>query len=344
MKKIYSVFLFALFATLFASCSKDVSYYDAIPAQSRALVRVAPEAEGKGAAAVELFMGDGALGSDKAQCGVDFASPVYMFSAPDGNLGVCAKVSDSGKLDDILETMAKSGKASAVKEMKDCKFVVVNKLFLLGYNDEALMIMGPVLAADESRVAKRMMAYLEMNPERGIGASDIFKEIETTKNPIALTAAVSTMPKQLSVPFLIGTPTGTSSDDVLLKAEVTVADSTLTLVGRTSSTNVLVGQGIDNAMKILADGKTDEIIKVMEANKDLQSMLNNGSFREKLQKVNGRMLITMKTKDADVETLHGADKATLMKMVVDLKTFDKDVMKMFEPFLGGISTIVYEVR
>lgn len=344
MKKVITSLLVACLAIVtFVSCSKDnVNYYDAIPMQSKALVRVAPEADGKGVASLDLFMGEGALASDDS--GIDFTSPVYLFAAPDGSLGACAKVSDDGKINDLLEALAKSGKASELKEIKEIKYAVVNKNFLVAYNENALLTVGPILAADESKIAKRLMKYLECDAERGIGSADIFKDIETNKSPISLIASVSVMPKKLVVPFLIGAPTGTNTDDVMLKAEVNVADSVLTLKGKTTSNNLLVSQGIDNAMKKLASGNSEEIIHVMEANKDLQSMLNKGGFREKLQKVEGRMLIMQNDDDVDVETLQDGDENTLMKVVLNLKSLDKEVLNLFEPFLGGISRIEYEVR
>lgn len=341
MKKIINAVLVACLAVVvLASCSKDdVNYYDAIPSQSKALVRVASD----GSSALGLFMGDDFMNSEDGS-GIDTSVPVYLFVAPDGSLGACTKVSDDDKVDDLLEALAKQGKASKVKELKDCKFAVVNKNFIVAYNENALMTVGPILVAEESKVAKRLMRYLELNADRGIGSADIFKDIEASKSQISLIASVSVMPKKLVVPFLVGTPTGTNTDDVVLKADVNVTDSVLTLTGRTTSNNLLVSQGIDNAMNILASGKSEDLIHVMEANKDLQSMLNKGSFREKLEKVQGRMLITQNDNDVDVETLQGVDEKTLMKVVLNLKSLDKEVLNLFEPFLGGISRIEYEVR
>ena len=90
-------------------------------------------------------------------------------------------------------------------------------------------------------------------------------------------------------------------------------------------------------------GNSEEIIRVMESNKDFMTMLNSGGFREKLQKVQGRMLITQSGNDTEVETLQEADDNTIMKVVVDLKSLDKEVMSIFEPFLGSISTINYKI-
>jgi hypothetical protein len=323
------------------SCTKDAAfYYDAIPSQSKAIVRVASEDKAK--ASLELFMGDDALTSEKS--GVDISAPVYLFAAPDGSLCACAKVTDDDDIDDIISALAKAGKASEPKELKDCKYAVVNRNFLVAYNEDALVAVGPIIASDEQKMAKRLMRYLTLDPERGIGNTDTFKEIESAKSPISLIASVSVMPKKLIVPFLIGTPTGTSTDDVKLKADVTVSDSVLSLMGSTTSDNLLIRQGIDNAKNILAKGNSEEIIRMMEANKDLLTMLNSGGFREKLQKVQGRMLITQSGNNAEVETLQGADNNTLMKVSVNLKLLDKEVMSIFEPFLGGVNKIEYEVR
>ena len=327
---------------IFVSCSSETAfYYDAIPSQSKAIVRVASEDRAK--ASLELFMGDDALASSE-NSGVDISAPVYLFAAPDGSLGACAKVTDDDEIDDLISALAKAGKASEPKELKNCKYAVVNRNFLVAYNEDALVAVGPVIASDEQKVAKRLMRYLTLDPERGIGATDIFKEIEGAKSPVSLIASISVMPKKLVVPFLIGTPTGTSTDDVMLKADVSVNDSVLTLIGRTTSDNLLIRQGIDNAMNILAKGNSEEIIHVMESNKDFMTMLNSGGFREKLRNVQGRMLIIQSGNDTEVETLQGADSNTLMKVSVNLKSLDKEVMSIFEPFLGGVNKIEYEVR
>ena len=340
----FSLFTFHfsfIFILLLASCTNEQkSYYDAIPSQSKALVRVASEDRAR--ASLELFMGDGALTASE-KTGVDMSSPVYLFAAPDGSFGACAKVMDDDEVEDLLEALAKSGKASEVKELKDCKYAVVNRNFLVAYNEDALVAVGPIIASDEQKVAKRMLRYLALDPERGIGATDIFKEIEGAKSPVSLIASVSVMPKKLVVPFLIGTPTGTNTDDVMLKADVTVSDSVLSLVGSTTSDNLLIRQGIDNAKNILAKGNSEEIIHVMESNKDFMTMLNSGGFREKLKKVQGRMLITQSENDTEVETLQEADDNTIMKVVVDLKSLDKEVMSIFEPFLGSIREVNYKI-
>ena len=166
------------FVSLASCTNQELFYYDAIPSQSKALVRVASVDRSK--ASLELFMGEGAL-SLSERSGVDISSPVYLFAAPDGSLGACAKVTDDDEIDALISALAKSGKASEPKEIKDCKYAVVNRNFLVAYNEDALVAVGPVIASDEAKVAKRMMRYLTLDPELGIGTTDIFNHCADTE-------------------------------------------------------------------------------------------------------------------------------------------------------------------
>ena len=65
---------FYFFLFLISCSSEQKSYYDAIPLQSKALVRVASEDRAR--ASLELFLGDGALTASE-KTGVDMTSPVY---------------------------------------------------------------------------------------------------------------------------------------------------------------------------------------------------------------------------------------------------------------------------
>ena len=63
-------------------------------------------------ASLELFMGEGAL-SLSERSGVDISSPVYLFAAPDGSLGACAKVTDDDKLRQYLTELIEKKVAEA---------------------------------------------------------------------------------------------------------------------------------------------------------------------------------------------------------------------------------------
>ena len=58
-------------------------------------------------ASLELFLGDGALTASE-KTGVDMTSPVYLFAAPDGSFGACAKVTDDDDVEDMLDPMVVS--------------------------------------------------------------------------------------------------------------------------------------------------------------------------------------------------------------------------------------------
>ena len=102
MKTVVRYLLVLPLLFLVSSCS-DEDYLNVIPDNSTALVAIDAQ---------KLFDGnvDGVLGKalntdgiDK--CGIDFLSKIYLFETFDGNIGVAAKVSDSGDLEDFLNSL-----------------------------------------------------------------------------------------------------------------------------------------------------------------------------------------------------------------------------------------------
>lgn len=44
---------------------------------------------------------------DASKCGIDISEKIFLFESADGNLGLCAKVSDEGDVEDWLASLAK---------------------------------------------------------------------------------------------------------------------------------------------------------------------------------------------------------------------------------------------
>ena len=368
MKRLSVQYLVILCLSLFMVSCHEGNYYDAIPRGSIALVQVSPDADSKQFSAIGLFLGT----KDLAGAGIDTDSPVYLFESPDGNLGVCAKVSSSSDLEDFVGAMNKKGEATAVKERKGCKFSLIRKSFLLAFNDEAMVAVGPVLASSESELVGRLSRYLELDPERGAGSDEMFATLSESKDNITLVAKAIAMPKQFVAPFLLGTPAGTSASDVTVTASVEVGDSVLTLNGATSSPNLNIQQAMDRSraifgklsaedfadsesspMVIYVNAKGEDIVNLMKTNKDLSQILATGSFRNKLSASNGPMAITLKNSkgttgdaaySADVVVLTGAQsvEGKTLRVVLNVKTVGPEVLQMLSPFLSGISKIVYQ--
>ncbi|MCQ2221526.1 MAG: DUF4836 family protein [Prevotella sp.] len=371
MKPIFSaITILSLLAMMF-SCSEEKNYEDAIPAECMAIVRIPSSVDNSRAKSMlSIFVGDERL----ADNGIDSSLPIYIFETPDGTISLCAKVSSSGEITDFLSSLQKEGKASEVKERRDVSYTLVNHNFLVAYNDDALLCTGPVLPASLQQQLSRFSRYLEMNADRGAGSGDMFSRLSDDGDVPSIIAKVSALPKQFVAPFLIGTPTGTSSSDILLHATAQCRDSVLILKGTTSSDNVLASQGIDRAMKMFrpisaddstndntivvlyANVKGDDFISLLEANKDLSQTLSGNSLREKLSAVDGNMLLSISPRsaslvsgdssyDVDVKPLEEVENAGMrLKVVINVKRAGAEILSTIAPFLSGISSIEYIVE
>ena len=146
----------------FCSCSGS-DYINAIPANSSALVSIDmqkmaesnPQASKTGVLKSLLHV------EDVTDCGIDVSEKMYLFETVDGNLGLCAKVSDAADLEDWLNKLSKEQKlCENVTEKKGFHFSVLKNSWLVGFSDQALLIMGPVVADAQAELQRMMIKYL----------------------------------------------------------------------------------------------------------------------------------------------------------------------------------------
>lgn len=365
MKPIFSAITILSLLSLLFSCSEEKNYEDAIPAECMAIVRIPspPDDDSSAKTMLNLFVGDDRIVAN----GLDTSAPLYIFETPDGAISLCAKVSSSGDINDVLSSLHKEGKASEVKERKDINYTLVNHNFLIAFNDDAMLCTGPVLPSSLQQQLSRLSRYLEMNPDRGAGNGDMLPRLSDDGATPSLIAKVSALPKQFIAPFLLGTPTGTSSSDILLHATVEYRDSALILNGSTSSVNVLASQGIERAMKTLrpiscvdvesegyivtlcANVKGTEFISLLESNKDLSQTLSNKSLKDKLSSIDGNMFLTISpgvgsSYTTDVTPLDEVENTgKRLKVIINLKRAGGDMLSTIAPFLKGVNKIEYTV-
>lgn len=111
---------------LLSSCS-GTDYLNAIPKKSTALISVDMQQMASGKSDEDKA---GMLKSllhveDASKCGIDISEKIFLFESADGNLGLCAKVSDEGDVEDWLASLAKQHIATEVKERKGFHFSVL---------------------------------------------------------------------------------------------------------------------------------------------------------------------------------------------------------------------------
>ncbi len=246
-------FLLSLLAVaiLFCSCNND-SYLNVIPASSSALISVDMPAlaeksnmADKGAILKSLLGVD-----DPEKCGIDLASKLYLFESAEGHLGLCAKVSSESDLEEVFNTLNKKGVCEKISEKRGFHFTTLKNVWLAGYSDDALIVMGPVVKAAQAELQQKMARYLDADDEDGIKDSPMFEKLDSMSAPMALVAKAQALPQQFVAPFTLGAPKGTDASQIMIAADLSIEKGRLKLDGETFSFNKKVDESLKQAAKV----------------------------------------------------------------------------------------------
>lgn len=243
------VYTLMVFATVFlvSACSSD-DYLNAIPEGSTALIsvdlpRMAESKNGIDASLLKALFHV----SDASKCGIDVSSKVYLFESPDGNLGLAAKIKDADNLNDQLTELAKKGTCQKPKEKRGKYFTVLNKSWLVGFDDDALLVMGPATGSvAQAELMRQMGKYLDA--EEGIKGTPLYDCLQEVDSPIAMVAQAQALPVQYAALFTLGAPQNADPSQVLIAASMTSEAGCLLIDGTTFSFDA----SIDKALKASA--------------------------------------------------------------------------------------------
>lgn len=236
----YIVLLLVIFLT---ACS-DISYKYAIPKNSVAIVSFDVN-KISGVNNTTLLKALLHLKNlDKS--GIDLTKNVYLFQSADGNIGICAKVESTQRLEKMFRLLQQTP-----TKFREAYFATVNNSWVAAYNDNALLLMGPV-APDKQDETKAIMAkYLNNNEEKSILASPLYQKLDSLDDsPMAMVAQAKAFPDQFIAPLMLGAPKGTTPADVLIAAKMNVKNGCWYIQGKPFSMHKPTNQAIDKAMKI----------------------------------------------------------------------------------------------
>lgn len=237
---------------LLVSCSGD--YVDAIPKTCKAVMSVQAD---------ELFSsnvllpqeGIIALGKQmgvslSSQTGIDLSSPLYVFEAADGMMGLVMRVTDADCAKELLGKNARIFSCSPFTERKGYSFAVLAGSFVVGISSDALMVMGPAMASEQAQVQRRMAKYLKCDQNGSIRHSPLYEVLEQADAPLSLVAQVNAVPDRFAGFLIPNLPEDVPSDKVLLSASLHIEGNVLHVEGKTCSSDAAVQQLIQNSESI----------------------------------------------------------------------------------------------
>ena len=299
----------AAFVMLLSSCSEK-EYTDVIPRGSTALMSI--DLQQTGTDVLQSLLGL----SDTQDCGIDLSAKLYLFESPDGNMGLVAKVSDDDKLEGIVNDLSETGVCQKVTQRKDIRFTMVKEAWMMGFDDHAVMLMGPIASAQQTQIQQQIGRYLKQDERQGVTESKMFQKLDSIHSAMALVTQVAALPEQFTAPFMLGAPKTADASQVLLEAELQVQDQMLVIQGQTFSFNQQIDKdlqetatlfrpmegaflnrlGTRTALSFLTNVEGERFLPVLQQNKGLQSLLTGAKFtidiNEVINSVEGDMLLS----------------------------------------------------
>lgn len=301
---------------MFASCSND-DYLNAIPDDSQLLMSM--NTSKLSGAGNPLILKSLLHVSKVGDMGLDFSDRVFLFEDAQGNIGLCTKVDDSGKLRKTLENAGVE-----VTKKRNSQFAALQGNWLIGFSDKAALLMGPVVPAAQDDMTILMARYLSANEEDGIKASPIYDKLDSIDAPIALVCQTKALPQQFVAPLTIGAPKDAAPADVMLSAAMEVKDGRLLMNGSTFSFKKAVNRALVDARKIYRPIKGD-YVKSMSEDDFIGLFLN----------VDGRQFHQLVTQNRGISTMLAGINAA-----IDMDNILKSVngeLAMFAPNAGDES-------
>lgn len=338
MKRLYkSLVVLSLVAVfvLLSSCSGS-DYLHAIPAKSTALISIdLPKMAGGDAVEDKASVLKAMLHvDDVSDCGIDLESKLYLFESADGNLGLCAKVADDDKIGDWIDGLVKQRLATPVTERKGFHFSVLKNSWLIGYSDEALLVMGPVVADAQSELQRQMVKYLSADEDNSVVSSKLFEKLEGISTPMAMVSLAQALPEKFVAPFTLGAPKGADASQIVIAAEMTVNRGLLHINGETLSFNDEINQALKTAidnyrpikgfyLKSMPADAQAAIFMNVDGAKFLPMMQNNQGLQQLLMGVNAAIDMDniIRSVDGDMAIVipSFSDSALKMSMSAQLK-------------------------
>ena len=296
MKHYNSALLIIVLASLLASCSSD-DYLKVVPADCQALAAIdmtmsdnKSDANSRAAELMKTVFG----ADDLTDCGIAFDTRILLFETEDGLFGLCAKVDDGSDLQTFIDDkLTAKGICQKTVSRKDCHFTMIRDSWLLGFTDEALLVIGPVVSTAKAVLIHQMTRLLEGKEKRSVVDSRIYHRLDSIQSPIALVTQARALPEQFAALFTLGAPKDADPSQLYLSLAATKDGSVVDVEWETFSFNSHIQAALQEAHKtfrpvttrylsaftpdmpatILMNIDGGRLLEMMRDNKGLQTLL-----------------------------------------------------------------------
>ena len=238
-----------------ASCTKD-KYVNAVPKKVMAVAALdfAQLAECMDMD-VPAFMHQCFGWSETKDNGLDLERPVYLFETQDGNFGFCVKMDDADDFETFVaeELSGKLQKSTKPVEWRKCRFSFYDNKWLMGWNDDALLMMGPIVAGQQREMQQQIANMLKLDEKQSVKKSALYDNLQKgDDNALGhISMQAFALPDKVAALFTMGLTRHDNPKQVHITIDMMPEKNNLLLVGNISSTNEKLSEKLITSQKLL---------------------------------------------------------------------------------------------
>lgn len=226
----WAVVIVAGLVTWFLWPNNSTTYLRVIPSDATALVSVD----------IDEFIKESQLSADKLKkafpkiaqagtAGLDLSKPVYGFATTDGKSGLLAAVDDEKQLTNFLKENASLMKAAPIEEQQGYNWTFINNMFVLGYDDEVALLMGPTLVSNQAEVRQQMVTCLKQSKKESVLESPLYQVLRKQDGMLKAVTSLNVLPQYYEVFQNMGLPEHVDFSKILVTASMETEDDRIVL-------------------------------------------------------------------------------------------------------------------
>lgn len=170
--------------------------------------------------------------------GVDWSKKAYAFVSSNEYFGVLLPVKDKDKVVRFLQEASEQGKCSALETNRGFQWAVWDSKWMIGFDDKALMALGPGLDADMDVLRQKILTCFRQGKAAGGVSSTLFRDLKTTEDvAFRVVFRMDILPSFYGDDFMTGLPNHASLSDLNLKADVRLTRQGISLAAEILSDN-----------------------------------------------------------------------------------------------------------
>ena len=268
----------AALVVLLTSCTGD-AYQNVIPRGCTALMAIDMQEKTDKAAGDDAMPMAALFGLENIeQSGIDLSSTVYLFESPDGYFGLAASVRKASLVEQWMTDLQSKGSCKLLPERKGKRFAVLKESWMLAWDNDKLLVMGPVVATQQAELVVQMARYMQQPEKQSIKDTPIFQKLSEMQAPMAFVAQTAALPEALAAAFAIGAPQEADASQVMLAAEMEIGNGTLLVKGETFSFNKAIDQAIQASQKSLRPMNGKYLARLPQASLTWMSNVEGNAF------------------------------------------------------------------